>query len=437
MDENKMKVELSSESQHARGYSFATVALPTGKALLRDAEQRARWGVYSDAMEIIKVLSCPWAPELCDLRLDVPTLDELNYLAKRLSDLSLEEQTVYRALCQRRFGDGTGIEPVSVEELINMTFDLDQVPIASNIQTDAELGTFVMENDLHPDVAAIPEESLYLLDRARIGALQREQMGGLFLNGLYIEAGNYVLPKVYQSVERPVDEPEDRAVFRLQSARSSDRGWDQPEESLEWIELPVSQEEAVMIAHRHHELCVEECMLFAVESAIPQIGMETIRDLSDFRQLNELAEQYLQMSETDQIKFKAVLQRNGVYDLSDALYQMENLQQYEFIRTVPDEAVFFKEYLAHHLGQDFDRRWLDTLPDGTEGYHLLERLGAKMTEYGIVSAPGVSLFQAVSFEPLRNQALTGQDAAEETGLALHGDAAAPELAELTMGGMQL
>ena len=60
-----------------------------------------------------------------------------------------------------------------------------------------------------------------------------------------------------------------------------------------------------------------------------------------------------------------------------------------------------------------------------------------MTEYGIVSAPGVSLFQAVSFEPLRNQALTGQDAAEETGLALHGDAAAPELAELTMGGMQL
>ena len=64
-----------------------------------------------------------------------------------------------------------------------MTYGLDSVMVASNIHNDEQLGQFVIENDLHPDVAAIPDNSLYLLDKRRIGELQRKNEGGVLWGG--------------------------------------------------------------------------------------------------------------------------------------------------------------------------------------------------------------------------------------------------------------
>ena len=89
---------------------------------------------------------------------------ELTALALLLDSLSDEQFTIYQALFDQRFGDVDSDELLSVKDLINMTYGLDNVMVASNIHNDEQLGQFVIENDLHPDVAAIPDDSLYLLD---------------------------------------------------------------------------------------------------------------------------------------------------------------------------------------------------------------------------------------------------------------------------------
>ena len=65
-----------------------------------------------------------------------PTVEELNYLAQRLDTLSDEQFIIYQALFDQRFGDVDSDELLSVKGLINMTYGLDNVMVASNIHND-------------------------------------------------------------------------------------------------------------------------------------------------------------------------------------------------------------------------------------------------------------------------------------------------------------
>ena len=77
----------------------------------------------------------------------------------------------------------------------------------------AELVRALLISDLHPDVAAIPDNSLYLLDKRRIGELQRKNEGGILIEGFYVVTGDYEIPEVYDGKNIPV--AADDAVFRL------------------------------------------------------------------------------------------------------------------------------------------------------------------------------------------------------------------------------
>ena len=75
---------------------------------------------------------------------------------------------------------------------------------------------------------------------------------------------------------------------------------------------------------------------------------------------------------------------------------------------------FFKQYLGHHLDSRFDREWLDMLLTGNEGNRLLEKLGAKVTDYGVISARGRSLYELVPYnEQEAAKELTTQSLTDE------------------------
>ena len=111
---------------------------------------------------------------------------------------------VLQYLCSEK---GFADELVSMTDLINMTYGLDSVMIASNVGNDRQLGQFVIDNELNEDVNAIPETSLYLLDLERIGKLQRDVDGGVFVGNCYVVAGAFEMPHVYDGVHLPGVEP--------------------------------------------------------------------------------------------------------------------------------------------------------------------------------------------------------------------------------------
>lgn len=411
--EKQMRIELANEYPGGDGYYYASLELPAEEYEIRDALQKIRAVGRENVSPEISVLECGLLPELLDVRLDSPTLDEMNFFAKRLAFLGFEEILAFQAIAGRDITQNNADELVSMKDLINTTYDLDTVMIAANVSDDELLGQFIIESELHDDVNSVPDNALYLLDRKKIGKLQREIEGGIFINDFYIVAGEYERPEMYDGKTLPNEEPSEWYAFRLKIAEAPMNSADETEGSAEWISLPIVKSEADRIANLHNEGCIEDCVYFDFKSSIPQITSEMFGDMQDFDKLNRLAEKITYLSPVDQLKFKAVLCAEQPADLDNLHDIIDHLWQYQITAKPDDAGAFFKQYLSHHLDSKFDSEWLDTLFTRNEGERLLKRLGASSTPYGVISARGRSLYEPVAYrEPevkeLKTQALTDE-----------------------------
>ena len=66
---------------------------------------------------------------------------------------------------------------------------------------------------------------------------------------------------------------------------------------------------------------------------------------------------------------------------------------------IDNPTEYFKEYIARHLDEDFDREWLSSLSIYNEGRTLLNRTNASITSYGAVSYYDRPLYENVSKYP--------------------------------------
>lgn len=390
----KLRIELCSDTGLGKEPFYAELELPATAEQIRDARQRARIVSADDAGSVsISIIEFDPIPELEEVRLDTTTVEELNFLAMRMDALCEEQFLVYRALFDKRFEDMGSDGLLSVKDLINMTYGIDDVVVASGINTDEQLGQFVIENDLHPDIAAIPDDSLYLLDKKAVGKLQRESEGGVFFEGRYIALGTYEIQEIYDGKSIPINAKD--GVFRMKIVPKN------AEESTRpvMLSLPTDEKKAyAKVLHAFGEAKVQDCVCIELDSCIPSISADALKDMTAFAALNLLASRYLDMDENEQIKLKAVMEAEGIESAEEALAAADRLNEYELSYFDSDASSFFKTYLAHNLDQRIDSRWLDSLIAVNEGERLIERLGASVTAYGILSARGGQLFIPVPFD---------------------------------------
>lgn len=404
----QIKLEIAAENPESRSWLYADLQLPAEEHEIRDAFQRARI-TSPDTYHEFSIYECEAIPALPFRRLDSPSLDELNYLAKRLDSLNEEERLVLQAVSPKILKVGED-ELVSPKDLINMTYGLDEVSIISNVGNTQQLGQFVIENNLHTDVEAVPDDSVYLLDRTRIGQLQQQNDGGVFIDGKYIVTAEYELPEVYDGKNLPIENPTSWFAFKMDVTRppvGDDLG--EVEAVAETLTLPVDRAEADELAKRLGMERIEDCVYLGFKSSIPQIDADKFGDMHDFDQLNNLSEMMLEMSPSDQVKFKAVLSAEEPEKIEQILDIARSLDQYEFAPMVEDEAHFFKSYLLRHLDEKIDPKWLDSLLVRNEGTELLERVGGTLTDYGVISSRGGSLYDPVPrSEPTESEELINE-----------------------------
>ena len=384
----KTTIELSAQSPSGN-LLYTTLELPATRGEITDAAHRLRNLPVSE----IVITGSDALPELADTRLDAPTVDELNFFASRVNALPDDELAALGGVFMHRGNLGEFEDGLTMKDLINMTYGLDGVMIAPNVANDEQLGQFVIDNEMNDDIAALSDEIIELLDRERVGRRQRENEGGEFMNGRYVVAGGFESPEVYDGVTLPAEDISD-AVFRLHIAAP-----DAEEGATVAVELPMTQESIDLFAQEHDGQPIGSFVIVNMESGIPQITGSQFGSMDNFVLLNGIAQAYSDMNVGERMTFKAALQAQGGLsgDLSDILETAESVREYELAAFVSDEAEFFKEYLAHSLPTDFDVRWLDTLAISTDSLHLLERLGATVTDYGILSARGESLYKSIPF----------------------------------------
>lgn len=144
-------IELVGENE--TGYCYADLYLPASAEEIAEAKERANWNSDSNGIRDISIEHCSTLPKLASFRLDSPTLDELNFLAQRLDAMDGGERTIMNGVLQYLCSEkGFADELVSMTDLINMTYGLDGVMIASNVGTDRQLGQFVIDNELNEDL---------------------------------------------------------------------------------------------------------------------------------------------------------------------------------------------------------------------------------------------------------------------------------------------
>ena len=392
-----MTLELSRENQFSDGYLYRSLELPAQEHEIRDALQQLRQRSADISPDQIAIYNSRYIPQLEDKRFDSPTIDELNFFAKRLAAMDENDMAIMQALCSRYIKDDD--ELVSIKDLINMTYGLDSVSVLSNVTNDEQLADFVIENEMQDDVASVPESARYLLDKAKIGKLQREMDSGVYSGKLYVCTDHFEMPKVYDGKTLPESTHEPWFAFKLQVAQApqSDEPFAEP---TEWITLPMTEEAMKEVAKRLNASSLKELVYYEFESSVPQITTDDFTQMLDIEKLNALAFTMAEMSPDEQITFKAALEaerKHGI-NLDDILNISNNLHRYEMNTNCEGASDFFKQYLLTHMDTKFDDRWLDPLVYRREGSRLLEKLGATVTDYGIISSAGGSLYKLVSYD---------------------------------------
>lgn len=89
-----MKVELQNDNPFTGESYYEPLSLPATEYEIRDVMQRVRMTGQIPTPDQISIYDCRAIPQLDGCRLDSPTLDELNFLAKRLVGLNENEQNI-------------------------------------------------------------------------------------------------------------------------------------------------------------------------------------------------------------------------------------------------------------------------------------------------------------------------------------------------------
>ena len=405
-----MRLELSAEKALNGGYYYAELLLPAADYELKDAMQRTRAVGRENTVEV-SILECDILPELQDIRLDTFSLDELNFLAKRLASLPNEELPVFYAVTEQIFNDADE-NPVSIKDLINCTYGLNTVPVAHNVSNLAELGRFAFENELLSDLEGIPESAVPFLNAEQIGRVQQKNDSGVFEGELYIPTVHYDRPEIYDGKSLPDEEPKisDFAI-RLLVSGTPEHTIGDPYEKAMWLSLPMETDTFNRYATVFNEADIGDCVYYGFDSVIPQITSDMFDSMRDIYTLNTLAQRISAMSNYEQVKFKAVLDAENTASIQDALNVANNLWRYEFTVETDTADAFFKKYIFENTSTEFDSKWLENLLPRNEADKLLGRLGAAVTDYGVISARNGHLFKPVPYdEPeakeLKTQAMT-------------------------------
>ncbi len=377
--------EIAIEELGTDGGKVAYVTLPTNRNAVIDAMDSKK--IFDETSLLI--VECDEVPELVGYEFkEEPTLDELNFLAKRIEEISEEKTEIldYRALLQKPFD--------TIREAINRTYNLRTIPIypCKNVYA---YGKIVLENEMLEGLEDIPDELYDLLDPDKVGRAMVECEGGVFIGGYYAVPSSYEPALVY---DEELPERMDDWVFRLEiKGKFTDN-----KDDYGILTLPADEEDMRRNAERFGEKYIVECVCAGFKSAIPQISDVCFESMENIYAVNDIARRYSELSREDAAKFKAVLEHElwRGWDKINAI--LNDLDCYEFDGTIKHISEFGEKYLSEMLPPDFDRSLLKGVCTAEFAEKIIAANECAFTEYGVVSKHGGHLFSVVE-APEREQ----------------------------------
>lgn len=377
---NVMLIEMSAENEDNSSKQYAAdIYLPASLYEIDDAVDKCRGYLVKTDITPLSISECERVPLLSRFRFDSVTIYELNFLAKQISEFDNTQLAAYNALLPLVVGEYFESDFISIKDLINLTYSVDDYPVASNIFNDTELGEMLIDNGMLEGIENLSDEMIEFLDAEKIGEAHRIEENGVYVNGCYISREGFELKEVFNGESLP-DNAVDNYLFRLDIA---DDGLLQ-----NWITVPLNEN-----SERFFNLTnAKEFKLIDFESAIPQIskyavGMHNKITLDELQRINEFAKGFLSLDDIQSIKFKAALFYEGIDTLEDMdkiESILKNVDSYnlKYFNVYPSD--FAKDYLEEYLDEAFPKEYLELIDTNALGDMLMGELRGGYTPYGIL-----------------------------------------------------
>lgn len=303
-------------------------------------------------------------------------LDELNYLAQRLSDLSEYERMKFEgavALSDRK-------EPVAA--LINFTYNLENYEVVPNVDNDEELGRYCIKVHKFSSLNHVPSDLLKYLDYEKLGCLQRESENGVYAGGKYIKDLGMSNKQVYDGAHIPEQIKDTGYYIKL---------WLTSGHELEgtWLKLPAGEDEMLAALNKLKVNDISECTVGKCVSILPKLEDSIYQhpDIYDFiNKVDNLSYGIDQMPNSEMTaKFKAALIYEDCTDLDFAADITQNLDCYDFYLSLSSAEEYGRK-LACEKGylSSSNSKILSCLDFEEYGKDQMAIRGAMTTEYGMI-----------------------------------------------------
>ena len=339
-------VELGAQSSYC-----TELTLPATPWSMQDAlEKLALKEGEVPRWEILRTHSCDKLYPYLD---QVGTLFELNTLCQQLSLLDEQQTAIVEGLIKAEFNQET--RPVPLPQIIDMAYSTDRCHLLDDITTDAQLGRFCAENSFVPEADDLSDEEFELLDFTRIGLEFRQNEGGVFTSGGYVQKHDE-LRQVSKDMDFTPVKP-DYAIL-VQTASGCE------------VKLPLPLGEAV----------ADEPVL-CVDCAAPALtGLS-----GTMRTMDQLAHQLTYLTVNGGLpKYKAVLDATGCDEVNWALDLADQLDQYSLSPELREMDEVAGARLDQLLPDDVFKALLPHVQLYAFGKALVQAQGSELTEYGLI-----------------------------------------------------
>lgn len=362
-------------------YLGGRLGLPASPSEIQDAMDRAR--IRSGQEYLIAECLDMDGGEIGCLP-DSPSLAELNFLARRLRNMSEYEQKTFNGCVK--------MGRLNMKGLINLTYSLDQVHVVQ-AGNDRELGRFYAGNgfiDALEDIPAQHQEEVFdFLDFEKIGRRQREAEGGVFLDGEYVVRESPELRPVYNGLHLPALPQEPSYGFRL-TLISMPPDSNIPPEDMPSVplDLPAGEREIGSALRKLGAASLDDCVFSHCASPIPALD-QAFSFSEDIGKMNELASRLSELGKNGQLpKFKAALEAANCSDIDEALDLTHNLDCFDFYPDLISPEDYAKQRFLEKYHIPADEPMTAQLRFVQSDAPKMEQDMAFATPYGIIRRSG-------------------------------------------------
>ena len=379
-NEKVMLIEMSAENTNDSSKEYvADIYLPASLYEIDDAVDKCRGYLVKTDMTPLSISECERVPLLSELRFDGTNLYELNFLAMRIGEFDNAQLAVYNALLPLVVGEDYESDLISIKDVINLTYCVDDYTVAPNITTDEELGEMLIDNEMVDGIENLSDSLVNLLDSQKVGAIYRNAENGVYTNGCYVARADFKLKEVFNGETLPDYKP-DNYLFRFCISNEF------TPETL--IDVPFNEDTEQFFKNAKGA----EFNLYDFISALPLISkcsnnMRVRTTADELNQINEIVKGFLALDEIQSVKFKAALYYENIYTLDDLdkiASVLKNVDSYNLKYFNVYSSDFAKDYLKQYLDESFPKEYLELVNTNALGDKLLKELDGGYTPYGIL-----------------------------------------------------